>query len=84
MIHRRNPADIYKLFSGKELLPTNAGDARDAGSIPGLGRYREVGNGNPLQCSCLEKAHGQRSLVGLQSMGPQRIRHNWVTEHIVH
>jgi len=22
--------------------------------IPGLGRYSGVGNGNPLQCSCLE------------------------------
>ena len=34
--------------------PTNAGDARDAGSIPGSGRYPGEGNGNPLQCSCLE------------------------------
>ena len=38
--------------SGKE--PTyNAGDARDAGSIPGLGRYPGEGNANPLQYSCL-------------------------------
>ena len=35
-------------------LPTNAGDVRDAGSIPGLGRSPGEGNGNPLQCSCLE------------------------------
>ena len=35
-------------------LPANAGDIRDAGSIPGLGRVPEVGNGNPLQYSCLE------------------------------
>ena len=28
--------------------PANAGDARDSGSIPGLGRFPEVGNGNPL------------------------------------
>ena len=34
--------------------PANAGDARDAGSVPGLGRSPGVGNGNPLQCSCLE------------------------------
>ena len=34
--------------------PANAGDARDAGSIPGLRRSPGVGNGNPLQCSCLE------------------------------
>ena len=34
-------------------LPANAGDTRDAGSIPGLGRYPGGGNGNPLQYSCL-------------------------------
>ena len=34
-------------------LPANAGDARDMGSIPELGRYPEEGNGNPLQYSSL-------------------------------
>ena len=34
-------------------LPANAGDIRDMGSIPGLGRYPGVGHGNPLQYSCL-------------------------------
>ena len=34
--------------------PANAGDIRDAGSIPGLGRSLGVGNGTPLQYSCLE------------------------------
>ena len=33
--------------------PANEGDARDAGSNPGLGRCPGKGNGNPLQCSCL-------------------------------
>ena len=36
-------------------LPANAGDARDMGSIPGLGRSPGVGNGNPFQYSCLGK-----------------------------
>ena len=35
-------------------LPANAGDIKDAGSIPGLGRSPGEGNGNPLQFSCLE------------------------------
>ena len=35
-------------------LHANAGDARDAGLIPGLGRSPGEGNGNPLQYSCLE------------------------------
>ena len=37
--------------------PANAGNSRDVGdvgSIPGLGRSPEGGNGNPLQYSCLE------------------------------
>ena len=36
--------------------PANAGDARDAGSIPGLGRSLGEGNGNPLQNSFLENS----------------------------
>ena len=34
-------------------LPANAGDVRDVGLIPGLGRYPRE-HGNPLQYSCLE------------------------------
>ena len=37
-------------------LPVNAGDAEDKGSIPGLERSSGVGNGNPLQYSCLENS----------------------------
>ena len=35
-------------------LPANAGDVRDTGLIPGLGRSPGGGHGNPLQYSCLE------------------------------
>ena len=34
--------------------PANAGDRRDVGSIPELGRSLGGGHGNPLQYSCLE------------------------------
>ena len=37
-------------------LPANAGDTRDAGLIPGSGRFPGEGNGNPLQYSCLESS----------------------------
>jgi len=37
-------------------VPTNAGDARDAGLIPGSGRSLGRGHGNPLQYSCLENS----------------------------
>ena len=44
-------------------LPATAGDLRDTGLIPGSGRFPGGGHGNPLQYSCPENAHGQRSLV---------------------
>ena len=40
-------------ISGKEP-PASAGDLRDTGPIPGLGRVPGGGHGNALQCSCLE------------------------------
>ena len=36
--------------------PANAGDIRDVGSVPGLGRCPEEGNGNPFQYSRLENS----------------------------
>ena len=35
-------------------LPDNVGDVRNAGSIPGSGRFSGGGHGNPLQYSCLD------------------------------
>ena len=57
----------FTIFYNKELnilqmvktTPANAGDARDVGSIPGLGRSPGVGNGNPLHCFCLENSMGR-------------------------
>ena len=46
-------------FSGGAVvknLPANAGDARDAGLISGLGRSPGGRNGNIFQYSCLEKS----------------------------
>ena len=34
----------------------SAGDAKDSDSIPGLGRFPGVGNGNLLQYSCLKNS----------------------------
>ena len=56
--------------------PASAGDARDAGLIPGLGRSSGGGNGNPLQYSCLENPHGQRNLVDF--------RHDWSDLACIH
>ena len=45
---------MVKQTNKQKNLPTNAGDARDMGSIPGSGRSPGGGHGNPLQYSCLE------------------------------
>ena len=39
---------------GVKNLPANAGDIRDTGSVPGLGRFPGGGHSNLLQYSCLE------------------------------
>ena len=49
--------------------PVNAGDKRDSGSIPGSGISPGVENANPIQYSCLENSHGQRSLAGYSPYG---------------
>ena len=43
--------------------------SRDRGSIPGLERFLGEGHVNPLQYSCLENFHGQRSLEGYSPWG---------------
>ena len=52
-------------------------------SVPGLWRSPGVGNGTLLQCSYLGDSMGGGAWWGvmLQSTGPQRIGHAWVTEH---
>ena len=60
--------------------PANAGDIRDASSIPGLGRFLGGGHGNPCQCSC-QYTHGQRSLAGYSPWGHTELD---TTEAILH
>ena len=53
--HCRAIVGASQVVLGVKNPPANAGDMRDAGSIPGSGRFPGRGHGNPLQCSCLEK-----------------------------
>ena len=57
---------VKEIPDGSEAknLPANAGDLGHLGLIPGSGRFPGVGNGNPLQYSCLGNPHGQRGLEG--------------------
>ena len=60
---------------GKE----SAYNALDPGPIPRLGRSPGGRHGNPLQYSCLEHPHGERSLVGYS---PWRHKESDMTEQL--
>ena len=53
--------------------PANAGDGRDAGLIPGLGRSPGEGHGNPLQYLAWvipwREEPGELQPIGLQRVG---------------
>ena len=59
-----------------------AGDVRDSGSSLGPGRCPGGGNGNPLQYSCLENPHGQRSRTGYSQQDHKELDMTEVTEHV--
>ena len=52
----RVPWGLPRCLLAVKNPPANEGDVRDKGSVPGLGRSLGVGNGIPLQYSCLEKS----------------------------
>ena len=52
----------------------NAGDMRDAGSVPGLGRSSGGGHDNPLQYSCLENPMDR----GAQRATAHRVTKSWI------
>ena len=60
-------------------LPASSGDARDMGSIPGLGRFPGVGHGNSLQYSCMgnhmDRGSWQAAVSGIaKTYSPPRIK----------
>ena len=56
-------------FPGDSDGKESACNVGDLGSVPELCRFPGGGHGNPLQYSCLEYPHGQRSLVGYHPWG---------------
>ena len=60
---------MYMGFPGGSGSKESACSVGDLGSIPGIGRSPGGRHGNPLQCSCLENPHGERSLVGYSPRG---------------
>ena len=63
------PTPVFLDFSGSSDSKESTCNVKDLGSIPGLGRSPGGGHGNPLQYSCLENPHGQRSLGGYSPWG---------------
>ena len=61
----------FPLGSVVKNPPANAGDTGDAGSIPGLEKSPEEGNGNQLQYYCLGNPM-DRGAWWVQSMGLQK------------
>ena len=55
--------------------PVNAGDLRDASSIPGSGRSPGEGHGNPRQYSCLKNPMDRQNLTDY-SPWVRRVGHN--------
>ena len=51
---KREGVYVYMGFPGGSVVKNPPVNSGDTGLIPGLGRSPGGGNGNPLQCSCLE------------------------------
>ena len=59
--------------------PVSAGDAGDAGSVPGLRRFSGEGNGNPLHYSCPESPMDRGAWWAIVH-GVSKESHNLATE----
>ena len=68
-------------FPGSSAGKESACNMGDLGLIPGWGRSLGGGHGNPLQHSCLENPHGQRSVAGYSPQDCKVSDTSEVTEH---
>ena len=62
-------------------LPANAGDARDVNLIPGSARYLRVGNGIPLQYSCLVNPTDKGACCGCKELDAFEHTHTHTHTH---
>ena len=65
-------------FPGASVVKNPPANAGDVGSIPGSGRSSGRGNGNPLQCSCLENPTGKGAWWA--TVHGVTVRHNGATK----
>ena len=81
--------DILRLYFGfqggmlvvKNPLPANVGSARDAGLIPGSGRFPEKEMATPSSILAWRIPWTEEP-GGLQSMGSRRVRHDWAQHKV--
>ena len=64
---------VYMCFPGGSDGKESVCNVGDLGSVSGLGRFPGGVHGNPLQYSCLENPHGQRSLAGYSPWGHKEL-----------
>ena len=69
----RLPTPVLFVFSGVSDSKESACNVGDLGSISGLRRSSGREHGNPLQYSCLENPHGQRSLSVYSQWGREEL-----------
>ena len=72
-------------FPHSSIGKESACNAEDSGLTPGSGRSPGEGNGNPLQCSCLENPMDRGDRLAT-AHGVTRVRHDLATkpQHWVH
>ena len=71
--------NVTSFGSDGEESACNAGDP---GLIPGLGKYTGEGNGNPLQCSCLNSM--DRGTWQIPQIGHGSLKESDTTEKLTH
>ena len=64
---------VFLGFLGGSDSKKSSCNVGDLGSVLGLGRSPGGGHGSPLQFSCLENPHGQRSLAGYSPWGRKEL-----------
>ena len=64
-------------------LPANAGDIREVGLIPGLGRFPGEGHGNPLQYFCLETMDRRAWQATVHRVAKKQTRLKWLNTQAI-
>ena len=81
LLEKRGLRNCFSGGSSDKEPSANAGDIRDAGQIPGLGRSPGGGHGNPLQYSCLENPMDRGGCQGYSPQGPKELDTSEETQH---